>query len=96
MANKYLLQKRYYIYRNQQNLIKYWVMSIVRKNNLVFPALMNDIFKPDWFGGLENNESFIPAVNILDNEASFELELFVPGRKREDFNVEIDEQLMTI
>ncbi|MGB5172063.1 MAG: Hsp20/alpha crystallin family protein [Eudoraea sp.] len=71
-------------------------MSIVRKNNLVFPALMSDIFKPDWFGGLENNESFIPAVNILENEASFELELFAPGRKKEDFNVEVDEQVLTI
>jgi HSP20 family protein len=71
-------------------------MSIVRKNNLVFPALMSDIFKPDWFGGLENNESFIPAVNILENETSFELELFVPGRKKEDFNVEVDEQVLTI
>ncbi len=71
-------------------------MSIVRKNNLVFPALMSDIFKPDWFGGLENNESFIPAVNILENETSFELELFAPGRKKEDFNVEVDEQVLTI
>ena len=71
-------------------------MSIVRKNNLVFPALMNDIFKPDWFGGLENNQSFIPAVNILENDTNFELELFVPGRKREDFNVEIDDQVLTI
>ncbi len=71
-------------------------MSIIRKNNLVFPSLMNDIFKPDWFGGLENQTSAMPAVNIVENEANFELELFVPGRKREDFNVEVDEQVLTI
>ncbi|WP_276390213.1 Hsp20/alpha crystallin family protein [Eudoraea chungangensis] len=71
-------------------------MSIIRKNNVVFPSLMNDIFKPDWFGGLENHTSYVPAVNIMENETDFQLELFVPGRKREDFNVEIDEQVLTI
>ncbi|MGB5205776.1 Hsp20/alpha crystallin family protein [Eudoraea sp.] len=79
-------------------------MSIVKRNNLVFPALMNEILKPDWFGGLENyKDTFppvykdtFPPVNILENETSFELELSVPGRKKEDFNIEIDEQVLTI
>lgn len=71
-------------------------MSIVKRNNLVFPALMNEILKPDWFGGLENYNDTFPPVNIQDNETSFELELSVPGRKKEDFNIEIDEQVLTI
>jgi len=71
-------------------------MSIVKRNNLVFPTLMNEILKPDWFGGLENYKDTFPPVNIQDNEISFELELSVPGRKKEDFNVEIDEQVLTI
>ncbi|WP_297703500.1 Hsp20/alpha crystallin family protein [uncultured Eudoraea sp.] len=71
-------------------------MSIVKRNNLVFPSLMNEILKPDWFGGLENYRSAFPPVNIQDNETSFELELSVPGRKKEDFNIEIDEQVLTI
>lgn len=71
-------------------------MSIIRRNNLVFPDLMNEIFKPDWFGGLENFSGTFPPVNILENDTSFELELSVPGRKKEDFNIEIDEQVLTI
>jgi len=71
-------------------------MSIVKRNNLVFPSLMNEIFKPDWFGGLENMNSNIPPVNIKDNEKDFELELAVPGRKKEDFNIEIDKNVLTI
>lgn len=71
-------------------------MSIVKRNNLVFPSLMNEIFKPDWFGGLENTNSNVPSVNIKENEKDFELELAVPGRKKEDFKIEIDKNVLTI
>ncbi|WP_394970684.1 Hsp20/alpha crystallin family protein [uncultured Croceitalea sp.] len=71
-------------------------MSIVKRNNMLFPALMNDIFKPDWFGGMENLNNKVPAVNILENEASFELELAIPGFKKDDFNIEIDDNILTI
>ncbi|WP_350290772.1 Hsp20/alpha crystallin family protein [uncultured Croceitalea sp.] len=71
-------------------------MSIVKRNNLLFPSLMNDIFKPDWFGGTENLNTNVPAVNIKENEADFELELAVPGFKKDDFKVEIDDNVLTI
>ena len=71
-------------------------MSLVRRNNLLFPSLMNEFFKPDWFGGMEKFENTLPAVNIKENETGFELELAVPGQKKEDFNVDIDENVMTI
>ena len=71
-------------------------MSIVKRNNLVFPSLMDEILKPDWFGGLENYKNTFPPVNIQETETGFELELSVPGRKKEDFNVEIDEHILTI
>ncbi|WP_276167623.1 Hsp20/alpha crystallin family protein [Zobellia alginiliquefaciens] len=71
-------------------------MSIVKRNNLVFPSLMNEIFKPDWFGGMENVATSTPAVNIKDSENRFDLELIVPGRKKEDFNIEVDNDLLTI
>ena len=38
----------------------------------------------------------LPAVNIKENEKSFELELAIPGQKRDDFNIEVDEQVLTI
>ncbi|MGB7393419.1 MAG: Hsp20/alpha crystallin family protein [Pricia sp.] len=71
-------------------------MNTIRRSNLVFPSLMNEIFKPDWFGGMENNNGGLPAVNIKENETGFELELAVPGRKKEDFNIEIDKDVLTI
>ncbi len=69
---------------------------IIKRNNTLLPALMNELFKPDWFGGVENLNENVPAVNIKESEAAFELELSVPGRKKEDFNLEVDKLVLTI
>ncbi|QLG46308.1 Hsp20/alpha crystallin family protein [Costertonia aggregata] len=71
-------------------------MSIVKRNNLMFPSLMNEIFSPDWFGGTENLNRTSPAVNIKENEKEFELEMAIPGGKKEDFNIEVDNDLLTV
>ena len=63
---------------------------------MMLPSLMNEIFKPDWFGGMENFGLNLPAVNIKENEKDFELELAIPGRKKEDFNIEVDDHVLTI
>ena len=71
-------------------------MNIVKRNNVLFPTLMSELFKPDWFGGLENYQATLPAVNIKESETGFELELAIPGKRKEDFNVEIDHDILTI
>lgn len=71
-------------------------MSIVKGNNLFFPSLMNDFMGPDWFGGTDKWNTSVPAVNIKDNTEGFELELAVPGMKKDDFTVEIDNDVLTI
>lgn len=71
-------------------------MSLTKRNDVLFPALMNEIFRPDWFGGTQNSRTADPAVNIRENEKEYTLELFVPGRTKEDFSIEIDDAVLTI
>ncbi|MBT8314618.1 MAG: Hsp20/alpha crystallin family protein [Maribacter sp.] len=71
-------------------------MSIIKRNDVLFPSLMSEFLKPDWFGGMDNYKNDLPAVNIKENETNFELELAVPGRKKEDFHIEVDENVLTI
>nr|WP_298928237.1 Hsp20/alpha crystallin family protein [uncultured Allomuricauda sp.] len=71
-------------------------MSIVKRNSLFFPSLMNDLVRPDWFGGMENLNTNLPAVNIKNNTENFELELAVPGGKKDDFKIEVDNDVLTI
>ncbi len=71
-------------------------MSLIRRNTGMFPSLWNDVLTPDWFGGVDQFNRSLPAVNIRVGEKEFTLELAIPGVKKEDFNVEVDEDVMTI
>lgn len=72
-------------------------MNLIRRNNnVIFPALVNELLKPDWFGGVSNLNTTVPSVNIKENEKDFELALIAPGRKKEDFKLEIENELLTV
>jgi HSP20 family protein len=71
-------------------------MSLTKRNEVMFPALMNEILRPDWFGGTQNARTAVPAVNIKENQENFELELFVPGRSKDQLIIEIDDSILTI
>ncbi|MGA8854672.1 MAG: Hsp20/alpha crystallin family protein, partial [Christiangramia sp.] len=38
----------------------------------------------------------IPAVNIMETEDSFNVEVAAPGMNKEDFNIELDKDVLTI
>jgi HSP20 family protein len=77
-------------------------MTLVRYN----PALRNfssrsfnsilDRFFQDTFESQENGSGFVPAVDISETDKSFELELAVPGLKKEDFTIDFKDDQLTI
>lgn len=72
-------------------------MNLLKRNsNLVFPSLLDEIFKTDWNGGIQNFQNSLPAVNILENESNFKLEVYAPGLSKEDFQVEISQKTLSI
>lgn len=72
-------------------------MSLVKKHNSnLFPSIFDEFFKPDWLGGIQNETLKAPAVNIIESETNFVLELAAPGRKKEDFNIEINDNILTV
>ncbi len=75
-------------------------MSLVKRTNENWlPSIFDDMFKTDWLGGTTNVNSIgvsIPAVNILENEESFEVAVAAPGKTKEDFNIELDNDVLTI
>lgn len=44
----------------------------------------------------KNNGLNFPAVNIVENEKNYELELNVPGRKKEDFKIKLEKDMLTV
>ncbi len=61
-------------------------------------TLADDFFTQDFdkfFKGFENS-TVLPPVNIKESETNFEIELSVPGFKKEDFQLKLDNDLLTI
>ena len=73
-------------------------MNLVKSNpKLFFPAVMEELFKPDFMGGVQGySNASVPAVNIKETETEFRIELASPGLKREDFKIEVDENVLSI
>ncbi len=71
-------------------------MNLIRRNTELLPGLLNDVFTPDWFGGVDSYKTNLPGVNIVEGETEFKLELAIPGQKKEDFKVEVDNDVLTI
>jgi HSP20 family protein len=74
-------------------------MNLVKRNNRnnnYFPSLMEEFFRPDWAGRADFNSLTVPPVNIRETDTAFEVELSAPGKKKEDFNIEVENELLTI
>ncbi|PCJ98379.1 MAG: molecular chaperone Hsp20 [Flavobacteriaceae bacterium] len=71
-------------------------MSLVKRNNTRHPFFINEFFTPDWFGGISNDSNKEPSVNIKENDKDFTLELSIPGRTKEDFKIEVDNDVLTV
>jgi HSP20 family protein len=70
-------------------------MNLIRKQAPFFPSLIDDFINQDW--NLKTPSSTtLPAVNIKDLEAQFEIELAVPGMKKSDFEIEVEDGLLSI
>ncbi|RRO24948.1 Hsp20/alpha crystallin family protein [Flavobacteriaceae bacterium 14752] len=69
---------------------------MTRTNNGWLPNLLEDIFDDRLTENGFNTMKSLPAVNIEEKEDKFSLELAAPGKTKKDFNIELDNDLLTI
>lgn len=76
-------------------------MTLVKFNNGQRNAVspwFNDVFD-SLFNDSVLNDRFVtktPAVNIAETETAFEIELAVPGLKKEDFKINLDKNVLSV
>ena len=64
-------------------------MLPVRRNNQTWmPDIFNDFFDNTW---MERPKATAPAINVIEHQDKYELELAAPGMTKADFNVHLDE-----
>lgn len=54
---------------------------------------IGSFFDNGWMPGIENK---FPAVNISENEKEYDLEVVVPGFRKEDIKVRVEDDMLTI
>jgi len=74
-------------------------MKLLKSNSNLFPSIFSDFFEMDKF--FDNfptwdKDTWLPATNIKEDEKSYEIELAVPGMKKEDITIEMENGLLTV
>ena len=65
-------------------------MALIRRNQDWLPSVFNDLFdNNDWMGRTHAITS--PAVNVIERENEYSVEIAAPGMSNDDFNVHLDE-----
>ena len=70
-------------------------MSLIRTN---FPALsvFNDFLNSEGYRTAASEQNWVPAVNVIENDKDYEIEIAAPGLKKDQFNVTVENGLLTI
>ena len=65
-------------------------MSPIRKVNGQnwLPSLFNDFFPDDWMGRMN---ATAPAVNVIETDMEYKVEVAAPGMKKEDFSIHLND-----
>lgn len=68
--------------------------TLVRNANTLngLPAIFNEIFNEAAY----TTNKTAPAANIIEDEASFKIELAIPGFKKEDLKIEVRENTLKV
>lgn len=75
-------------------------MKLIKRSNLhpTFPSFFDDFFTKDFLGFDRDLPFFTttPQVNIREENEAYLIEMAIPGLSKEDFNVELNQNLLTI
>ena len=88
-------------YADQRNLKKLETMSLIKFKHQTpawgtFDNLFNDFFEGEFTPRKFVRAGSVPAANIKETEKDFQIELAVPGRTKEEFKIELNEDLLSI
>jgi len=71
-------------------------MATLVKTNGHFPSLFGNVFGKDYDFFAPVTYANSPAVNIVEHENGFRLEVAAPGLKKEDFKINLENNVLTI
>ena len=64
-------------------------MLPMMRTNTWLPSVFNDLFDTDF---MPRAKATAPAINVIESEKDYKVELAAPGMKKEDFDVQINDE----
>jgi HSP20 family protein len=71
-------------------------MKLLKQDDGFLPSLWNSFYHDDFFTLPSRMNSVLPAINIIDREDDFLVQMAVPGMKKEDFKIDLENNLLSI
>ncbi len=65
------------------------MLPLMKRNNNWIPSVFNDFFDTDFMPRLN---ATAPAINVVENEKDYQIELAAPGMRKEDFQIHINKE----
>lgn len=66
-------------------------MYLTRRNQNWLPEVFNTLFDTDMFPKMNMSTTTSPAINVIEKDTEYDVELAAPGMTRDDFKVTLDE-----
>jgi len=63
-----------------------------RRNQNWLPSIFNEFFDDDFLGVSPARQFASPAVNVIENEKDYQIELAAPGMAKGDFKVSLENE----
>lgn len=76
-------------------------MSLIKKKS-GFPSIFRSGLLDDWFANERFFDSdffkndWVPAVNIAEKDQAYEVEIAIPGMKKEDISIHVDKGILEV
>ncbi len=79
-------------------------MTLMRRTSSYWPknfnSFIDEFFNRDFYdsnmSNLSSTGTTVPAVNIVESNDEFQVEVAAPGMKKDDFHVELDNDMLII
>ena len=69
-------------------------MNLISNKTKYIPSILDDFINLDW--NYNRHTISVRAVNIKELDTHFEIELAIPGKDKNDFEIEIEDGLLSI
>ena len=67
-----------------------------RPQEMFSTTLIDNFLNDDWVKNLYKKVTATPAINVIETDGEYDMEMAVPGLTKEDLNVQVDENCLNI